>query len=77
MIHYLKKVLKREFFRNFMKVFSGNAIAQVLPLLFTPIFARVFSAEDYGKLALFMTISTLIGSISGLRYELAIVPANR
>ena len=51
---------------------SGNIIAQALPILVTPILTRIYTPEDFGVLALFLAITSILGSIVNGRYELAI-----
>ena len=52
---------------------SGTVIAQVIGLLITPILTRLYAADAFGEMALFMSISSIIGVVACLKYELAIV----
>jgi len=52
---------------------TGTTIAQAIPIAISPILTRMYSPEDFGLFALFIAISSIFGSISNARYELAIV----
>jgi O-antigen/teichoic acid export membrane protein len=52
---------------------TGVSIGQAIPILISPILTRIYSPEDFGILALFLSISTLISVISSGRYEQAIM----
>lgn len=68
-----KLILKSEFSRNIVILMSGNIIAQALPLSVMPILTRIYTPEDFGVLALFVSITLVFGTISSARYELAIM----
>lgn len=52
---------------------SGTAIAQLIAVFISPILSRLYTPEDFGILALFVSITTVLSVISTGRYELAIV----
>lgn len=64
---------KSEFNRNIITLMSGTAIAQAIPIAISPILTRIYTPEDFGVFALFIAISTTLGSVANARYELAIV----
>jgi len=68
-----KRILNSEYFRNTLTLVSGNTIAQIIPLLAEPFLTRLFPPEDFGLLALFISISSLFAVIATGRYELAIM----
>ena len=68
-----KRILRSEYIRNTMTLVSGNTIAQIIPLLAEPFLTRLFPPEDFGLLALFISISSLFAVIATGRYELAIM----
>lgn len=51
---------------------GGTTIAQALGILTMPIFSRIYSPGDFGVLALFTSITSILVELSGLRYYLAI-----
>lgn len=62
-----------EFRRNFLALFSGTTLAQVIPFLFAIILARVFSTEDYAIFGLYIAIFEVLAIVVAGRYELTIV----
>jgi O-antigen/teichoic acid export membrane protein len=61
------------YFKNVLTLVSGTSVAQLIPVLISPILTRLYSPEDFGLLALIVSISTIFGSLVSLKYELAIV----
>lgn len=51
---------------------GGTTIAQALGILTMPVFSRIYSPGDFGVLALFTSITSILVELSGLRYYLAI-----
>lgn len=62
-----------EFNKNILTLMTGTTIAQAIPIAFSPILTRIYTPEDFGVLALFISISLIFGSIINARYELAIM----
>lgn len=52
---------------------TGTGLAQLLPLLLTPVLTRLFSPEEFGLFAFYTSIVTFIAVIGAGRYEQAIV----
>ena len=52
---------------------TGTTIAQAIPIAITPILTRLYTPEDFGVLALFIAITSILGSVANGRYELAIM----
>jgi lipopolysaccharide exporter len=51
----------------------GSASAQVLTIVAAPLVARLFAPEAFGMVAVFSSITGVISSVVGMRYELSIV----
>jgi O-antigen/teichoic acid export membrane protein len=68
-----KLLLTSEFNRNVLLLTAGTTIAQSINILISPILTRLYTPEDYGNLALFVSITTIFGTIANGRYELAIM----
>lgn len=68
-----RKIIQSEFARNVLTLTSGTAFAQLIPLLLAPILSRIYSPEEFGRLALYLSIVQILGAISSGRYELAIM----
>jgi len=64
---------KSEFSRNVLTLMTGTTIAQAIPVGISPILTRIYTPEDFGLLALYMAIATIIAVIATGRYELAIM----
>ena len=69
----IQKFLKIEFVRNFLTLFTGSTIAQVILFAITPILTRLYSEELFGLYFVFTSIVMILKIISTLRFELAIV----
>jgi len=69
----LKKILKSDFLINISILLSGTVIAQAIPILISPILTRIYTPEQFGIFALFMSIIGSISIIASLRYEIAIM----
>lgn len=69
----LNKNLKSEFSRNVLTLFSGTTIAQIIPFIVSPILTRIYGPEDFGLLALYTAVYTLISIVATMQYESAIM----
>jgi O-antigen/teichoic acid export membrane protein len=67
------KFLKHEFTRNFLTLFTGATISQVVGLLVYPILTRQYQPVDFGTFALFLYITNILALIATGKYELAII----
>jgi O-antigen/teichoic acid export membrane protein len=65
--------MRKETTRNFMKLFSGTMIAQGMSLLLAPILSRMFAPDDFGLLALYLSIFSILSVVSTAKYEQAIM----
>jgi O-antigen/teichoic acid export membrane protein len=57
------------FRRNFIRVARANVVALVVPLLATPLLTRLYPPSDYGQLAIFTAVATLIGAVCTWRFD--------
>lgn len=64
---------KTSFAGDVLKLVSGTTIAQVIGILVTPLLTRLYVPEAFGVLALFTSITSILGVIACMRYELAIM----
>jgi lipopolysaccharide exporter len=64
---------KKGFLDNVLELVTGTTIAQIVGIVIVPILARLFSPNDFGTADLFVSISSVIGVVVCLRYELAIM----
>jgi O-antigen/teichoic acid export membrane protein len=61
------------FSRNVLTLITGTTLAQVITILFTPLITRLYGPEAFGLLAIFTSITGILGVIMCLRYEMAIM----
>jgi len=64
---------KSEFSKNTVSLISGTIIAQAIPTALAPIMTRIYSPEEYGLFALFLSIVAIFATMATGKYELAIV----
>ena len=70
----LKKLKpKSEFSRNVLTLMTGTTIAQAIPIAISPILTRIYTPDDFGLFALYMSLSLILSTIATGRYELAIL----
>lgn len=65
--------LKSEFVRNVFTLMFGTSVAQLIPILISPILTRAYTPTEFGVFATFITFGTVLGTIATGRYELAIM----
>ncbi|MDG1916660.1 MAG: oligosaccharide flippase family protein [Flavobacteriales bacterium] len=61
------------FYKNILTLLKGSVLAQFIPLIISPIITRLYSPRELGVLALFSSLSVILGSIVNGRYEQALV----
>jgi len=64
---------KTSFAGDVLKLVSGTAFAQLLGILASPILTRMYAPEAFGLVAIFTSITSILGVVVCLRYELAIM----
>ena len=52
---------------------TGTTLSQIIPIFTAPIITRIYLPEYYGIMAIYMSVSTLLGIISTLSYTSAIL----
>lgn len=69
----LRHVLpKNDFVRKVMVLAGGTALGQLIVVLASPLMTRLYTAEDFGLLAVFTSLLGIVLVIASLRYEFAI-----
>lgn len=68
-----KYFVNGSFTKDVLTLFSGSLIAQIISILFSPILSRVYTPEDYGLFALYLSLLNILIVIAPLRYEMAIM----
>lgn len=77
-VNVIRAILSRylsegRFGRNVLILMSGTIVAQGVELLFVPILTRLYTSSDFGILALFFSITNILGILVVLGYPRAIV----
>ena len=65
--------IKSDFIKNIFTLLSGATIAQGIAIVTIPILTRIYTPEDFGFIAIYLSIANIIAAISTGRYELAIM----
>jgi len=62
-----------EFLRNVITLVSANTVAQAVAILIYPILTRIYSPEEFGLFALYMSIISITAIIATGKYELSVI----
>ncbi len=62
-----------QFVRNVITLMSGQGGAQIITIIAAPIIARLFVPEDFGVVALFIAVVTILSVLATFRFELATI----
>jgi len=60
------------FGRNVALLSAGTALGQGIVVLASPVLTRLYAPEDFGVLAVYMALVSVVSTVASLRYELAI-----
>ena len=69
----LKLPKKGSFIFNVLTLMTGTSIARAIPVVISPILTRVYTPENFGIFALFISITGILSVIVTGRYELAVI----
>jgi len=74
-ISTLKAYIPRKggFISNVLTLVTRTSVAQAITVAATPILTRLYSPEEFGLLALFLSVTNIITVVASWRYDLAIV----
>lgn len=64
---------KNEFSRNVLTLMTGTTIAQAIPIAISPILTRIYTPEDFGVFALFVSIVGIMAVVSTGKYEMSLI----
>lgn len=64
--------MKNNFLKNVINLMSGTLFSQIILISTTPILTRLYSAEDFGQLSIFVSIISILSVSASLRYNRAI-----
>lgn len=63
----------KTFIRNVLVLTGGTAFAQLLVVAVSPLLTRMYGPDDFGTLAVYASLLSVLAVIASLRYELAIL----
>jgi O-antigen/teichoic acid export membrane protein len=58
--------------RGFLTIIGGTAGGQLMGILISPVLSRVYSPADFGIFIVIFALSSTLGTIAALRFELAV-----
>ena len=64
---------KTEFGKNVVTLLTGNSIAQAIPIAISPILTRLYTPEDFGIFALYLSIVSILVILATGKYDVAIM----
>jgi O-antigen/teichoic acid export membrane protein len=74
MMRWVKKYIPQgEFYRNVLVLMTGTGISQLISLAVTPVLTRIYTPHDFGILAIYVSISSILAVLATGQYELAII----
>ncbi len=69
----LKKIFgSNDIFPNILTLIFGTFLAQLIPILLQSVLRRIYTPEDFGAIAVYISITSIFVIFSTLRYEMAI-----
>lgn len=73
MLNSINNIRKNTYVMQIITLMSGTLFAQVIMLGSIPILTRLYTPSEFGFYSLFISIITIVGNISSLKYEQAIM----
>ena len=71
--NYLKEALKGKFVRNLLTLGFGTIIAQLIPILASPLLTRLYSPDQFGLFANFLAILSILLVFYTGKFDLAVI----
>ncbi|MEQ3621954.1 MAG: lipopolysaccharide biosynthesis protein [Marinobacter sp.] len=62
-----------EFSRSVLTLLTGTSVAQAIPIAISPILTRLYTPEEFGIFAIYVSFAGFLAIFATLRYEYAIV----
>ena len=73
MLNFKKSFKDTVFYKNIFTLLKGSVLGQLIPLIISPFITRLYTPKELGLLAIFSSISVILGSVVNGRYEQALV----
>lgn len=65
--------MQGDFIKNTFFLISGAGLSQLIPFVFSPILTRLYTPEDFGRLAIYMACCSIFSIVSTGLYEMSIM----
>jgi O-antigen/teichoic acid export membrane protein len=72
-LNFYRKISQSRIVKDTLILIGGTGISQIIPVLASLILTRLYQPEDFGLLALYVSLLSITGAASTGRYELAIM----
>jgi len=69
----IEKLKQNSYLFQIITLVTGTLMAQALMFAFIPVLTRIYTPTEFGLYSLFFLISSMLGEVSSLRYEQAIM----
>jgi len=66
-------IIKSSYLKNIATLMSGTLAAQVISLAAIPVITRIYDPTEFGAFSFLLSIATIIGLVSSLKYDQAIM----
>ncbi|RBW69793.1 hypothetical protein DS031_09685 [Bacillus taeanensis] len=63
---------KKSFAKNVMVLMSGSSLAQIILLISSPLLTRLYTPAEFGILAIYLSILSILLTVCSLQYEMTI-----
>ncbi len=73
MSRFIEKLKQNTYIFQIITLMSGTLMAQALMFAFIPLLTRIYTPTEFGLYSSFFLISSMLGEVSSLRYEQAIM----
>ncbi len=77
MIKFLKdsfqNLVSNEFAKNVITLVSGTSVAQLIPILISPILTRIYEPEDFAILGVYSSLAVVLSEVVTGKFELALM----
>ncbi len=70
---FRKLSIKSDLTKNILTLMTGTTIAQAIPIGISPILTRIYSPEDFGIFAIYISIVTILSVLSTGAYDMAVM----
>lgn len=70
---HIRRIRRSPRLASLLTMVGGTTVVQILNVLSAPVLTRLYSPEDYGLLAVFLSFGTIAGIVFNLQYGSAIV----